>query len=66
MRFEGLSGLKINFEKSELISLGRVENMEFLAEAFGCQVGSLPPYLGLLLGAPFKFVTVWDNVRERL
>ena len=46
--------------------MGRVENMEFLAEAFGCQVGSLPPYLGLLLGAPFKFVTVWDNVRERL
>ena len=66
MWFEALSGLKINLEKSEIIPVGRVENIDFLAEAFGCWVGSLPSsYLGLPLGAPFKFVTVWDGVEER-
>ena len=66
MWFEALSGLKINLEKSEIIPMGRVENIDFLAEAFVCQVGSLPSYLGLSLGSPFKSITVWDGVEERL
>ena len=66
MWFEALSGLKINLEKSEIIPVGRVENIDFLTKAFRCRVGSLPSYLGLALGAPFKSVSVWDGVEERL
>ena len=58
--------LRINLEKSKLIPVGRVENIDDLPMEFGSRVGSLPStYLGLPLGAPFKFVTVWDGVEER-
>ncbi|KAJ9678729.1 hypothetical protein PVL29_020805 [Vitis rotundifolia] len=66
MWFEAVSGLRINLEKSELIPVGRVENIDDLALDFGCRVGSLSStYLGLPLGAPFKLVSVWDGVEER-
>ena len=66
MWFEVMSRLRINLEKSELIPIGRVENINDLALDFGCRVGSLPStYLGLPLSAPFKSVTVWDGVEER-
>ena len=59
MWFEGYSGLRINFEKSELILVGRVDNIDDLTLELGCKVGNLPScYLGLPLGAPFKFVAV--------
>ena len=60
MWFETCSGLKINLEKSELISMGRVHDIEVLALELGYKVGGLPScYLGLPLGAPFKSMTVW-------
>ena len=66
MWFEAVSGLRINLEKSELIPVGRVENIDDIALDFGCRVGSLSStYLGLPLGAPFKTVSVWDGVEER-
>ena len=66
MWFEVMSRLRINLEKSELIPIGRVENIDDLALDFGCRVGSLPStYLGLPLSAPLKSVTVWDGVEER-
>ena len=66
MWFEVVSGLRINLEKSELIPVGRVENINDLALDFGCRVGSLPStYLDLPLGALFKSVSVWDGVEER-
>ena len=59
MWFEAVSGLRINLEKSKIIPVGRVENIDDLALDFGCRVGSLPStYLGLPLGAPFKTVSV--------
>ena len=66
MWFEVVSGLRINLEKSELIPVGRVENIDDFAWDFGCRVGSLlSTYLGMPLGAPFKSVTKWDGVEER-
>ena len=66
MWFEALSGLKANLEKSELIPIGRVENVEELADEFGYKVGNLPStYLGMPLGAPFKYVGAWDGKEER-
>ncbi|RVX18473.1 putative ribonuclease H protein [Vitis vinifera] len=66
MWFEACSGLKVNLEKSELIPVGRVTDIEDLALELGCKVGGLPSrYLGLPLGAPFKSEVVWDCVEER-
>ena len=66
MWFEVCSGLKINLEKSELIPVGRVHDIEDLALELGCKVGGLPScYLGLPLWAPFKSMVVWDGVEER-
>ena len=66
MWFEAFSGLKINLFKSEIIPLGRVDNVEELAAELGCGVGSLPTkYLGLPLGAPHRASGVWDSIEER-
>ena len=66
MWFEAFSGLKINLNKSVIIPLGRVDNVELLAAELGCGVGSLPTtYLGLPLGAPHRAVGIWDSMEER-
>ena len=69
MWFEALSGLKINLDKSELISTRKVNNIENLAFELGCKMGGLPSsYLGLrwvphlsLLG----FGMVWKRGLEK-
>ena len=40
--FEAVFGLKINWDKSELILVGRVDNVVELAVEFDCRVGSFP------------------------
>ena len=53
-------------DKSEILPVGRVENLEVLALEVGCKVGRLPTsYLGLPLGAHHKSVAIWDGVEER-
>ena len=43
--------------------MGCVDDMEDLTVEQGCKVRSLPSfYFGVLLGASFKTVTVWDGV----
>ena len=66
MWFEAYSGLKINLSKSEIILVGRVDNIEMLASELGCGVGSLPTtYMGLQVGAPHRAMGVWDTIEER-
>ena len=66
MWFEAVSGLKINLNKSEILPIGLVTNVEGLASELGCKVGSLlATYLGLPLGAKHKAQSVWDPVEER-
>ena len=49
--FEAFSGLRINLEKSVIMPVGPVENVDQLALELGCKVGALPTtYLGLPLG----------------
>jgi len=63
LSFEAVSGLKINLDKSVLVPVGFVDNMDDLAGILGCGVSSLPlKYLGLPLGAPFKNKSSWDEV----
>ena len=49
--FEQLSGLKINFQKSELYCFGSAKEVESdYMQMFGCEPGSLPfTYLGILI-----------------
>jgi hypothetical protein len=63
LSFEAVSGLKINLDKSVLVLVGLVDNMDDFAGILGCGVSSLPlKYLGLPLGAPFKNKSSWDEV----
>jgi hypothetical protein len=63
LSFEADSGLKINLDKSVLVPVGHVDNMDDLVGILGCGVSSLPlKYLGLPLVAPFKAKSSWDEV----
>ena len=64
--FEASSRLKINLDKSELILVGAVDNLDALAAKLGCRTGHLPTtYLGLPLGAAHKSVVIWDSIEEK-
>ena len=66
MWFEVLSSLRINLNKSEILLMGLVDNVEELAAELGCRIGSLPTsYLGLPLGVKHKAIGVWDTVEDR-
>ena len=57
--FEAILSLRFNLAKSEIIPVGRVDDVEALATDLGCKVGLLlPPYLGLPLGAPYNSLAV--------
>ena len=56
----------MNRNKSEVITIRRLESWEDVASVMGYRVGKLPTsYLGLPLGASFKTSRVWDAVDER-
>ena len=66
-RFEEVSELKINLGKSELISVGEVHNLDVLLGLLGCRHSSLRlKYLGLLLSAKFKEVSIWNPILEKM
>ena len=66
MWFEAIFELSINLDKSKLIPIERVENLEELALEFGCKVGAFPSsYMGFPLGVSFTFVVAWDKVEKR-
>ena len=61
--FEAASGLKINLDKSEVILVGEVEEVNEMAVEIGCRVGQLPT---VYLGLPNKATSVWDGVEEKV
>ena len=64
--FEAISGLSINLEKSLIMPVGNVEDLEILASELGCKTRTLPTiYLGLPLGMRCNAILVWDGVEER-
>jgi hypothetical protein len=65
--FEGILGLKVNIQKSELVVVGEVLHIEELANILSCSISSLPlKYLGLPLGAPFELKAIWEGVVEKM
>ncbi|XP_016168537.1 uncharacterized protein LOC107611089 [Arachis ipaensis] len=70
--FEMMSGLSINFEKSNLIPVNcSSEWMNRMCQLLGCKEAALPVrYLGISLGANLRLVKTWkpllDKVEEKL
>jgi hypothetical protein len=65
--FEKLSGLKINFHKSEVFCYGAAREMEsFYTSLFGCNSGIYPfRYLGILMHHRQLLNSEWSKVEER-
>uniref|UniRef100_A0A2N9GD19 Reverse transcriptase domain-containing protein n=1 Tax=Fagus sylvatica TaxID=28930 RepID=A0A2N9GD19_FAGSY len=65
--FEAVSGLKVNLDKSEMVPIGNVPNIQELAAMLDCRISALPMnYLGLPLGARYKSKALWDLVLEKM
>ena len=66
--FELLSGLKINFHKSELFCFGEAQgDVSLYAELFGCGQGQFPiKYLGIPIHYRRLRNAEWKPVEERL
>ena len=66
--FEQLSGLKINFHKSELFCFGEASNhISAYTELFGCQQGQFPmSYLGIPIHYRRLTNAEWKQVEQRL
>lgn len=63
----GQFGLKVNLDKSELVPVGKVSNVEDLSDILGHRVSKLPmTYLGLPLGSIFKEKDVLNAVIEKM
>jgi len=59
--------LKINMAKSELVLIGIVDDVGYLASILGCRVSSLPmKYLGLPFRSPFKAKSIWNSIIEKM
>ena len=65
--FQPFTGLKVNVEKSEIIPIGEVSNIQTLANILQCRVGNLPMiYLGMPLGTLYKTASIWNPNLERM
>ena len=65
--FEQLSGLKINFHKSEIFCYGAAEQMEDIyTDLFDCNTGEYPfRYLGIPMHHRQLLNSEWSKVEER-
>ena len=53
-------------EKSKLVPVGEVHNLDVLVGLLGCRHSSLPlKYLGLPLGTKFKELSIWNPILEK-
>jgi hypothetical protein len=66
--FEQLSGLKINFHKSEIFCFGKAKEHEvFYLQLFGCKVGTFPfRYLGLPMHTRKLNNKDWQMIEKRI
>ncbi len=65
--FEAVTGLRVNMHKSEMVPVGEVLDLSRLAALLSCKIGSTPlNYLGMPLGAPYKPLSMWDPILEKI
>jgi hypothetical protein len=66
--FESMSGLKINFHKSEIFCFGKAKEIDYLyADIFTCPIGSLPmKYLGVPIDNKKINKSLWVPMIEKL
>jgi hypothetical protein len=66
--FEQLSGLKINFHKSEIFCFGKAKDQEeFYSQLFGCEIGKYPfRYLGLPMNTRKLSNKDWQLIENRI
>lgn len=70
--FEALSGLKINYQKSEIFVLeATIERQREIADLFNCNIGAFPmKYLGVMLDRYYMssadFAYVYQKVEKRV
>jgi hypothetical protein len=66
--FEQMSGLKNNFEKSEIVVVGNDDSVVLsYADAFNCQIGIFPlSYLGVPVSASRLHVIDWCRLEENM
>jgi hypothetical protein len=66
--FEQMSGLKINFEKSEILLICGDENLAVAyTDIFNCQIGLFPmKYLGVSVSANRLHVVDWVRLEEKM
>jgi hypothetical protein len=66
--FKQLSGLKINFHKSEVFCFRKAkDHEEFYSQLFGCVIGKFPfCYLGLPMHFRKLYNKDWKNIEERI
>ena len=65
--FQAFTDLKVNTGKSEIVPLGKVNNLDALANILSCRVGSLSmKYLGMPLGTSFKTASIWNLILEKI
>ena len=63
---EVVSGLRINLEKSSILSIGNVEILDDMAHELGCKTGTMPSTnLSLPLGMKHNSLQLWDGVEGR-
>ncbi|XP_019246460.1 PREDICTED: uncharacterized protein LOC109226112 [Nicotiana attenuata] len=64
--FEAISGLHINWSKSQLYPVNEVNGLQNLANILGGKIGELPTiYLGMTRGAKSKSKGIWNDVLEK-
>jgi hypothetical protein len=60
-------GLRVNMSKSEMVPIGEVTNLSYLADILSCRIDTLPmTYLGMPLGSSFKALGVWNPIIEKV
>jgi hypothetical protein len=66
--FEQISGLKINFYKSEIFCFGQAKECEVhYSQLFGCKVGKYPfRYLGLPMNTKKLNNKDWQMIENRI
>ena len=66
--FEQMSGLKINFHKSEILCFGKaVDRKNLYAEIFTCPIRNLPMnYLGIPVDYKTLRISHWAKMEEKM